>query len=252
MKAEEVKPYDDSAPKEGQVEKMFDSIAPRYDFMNTAMTMGLHRRWLRKALAALPSDLSFMKDMAVADLATGTGHVALRLADTYPYADIVGIDLSEGMLAVARKKAEALTVKDGAERRSVKFEAGNCLALDYPDNHFSLLTIAYGVRNLSSLMDGFREFHRVLKQGGVCMILELSVPEGKNVKRAYNFYTRRIIPGLGRLVSRDPRAYTYLPESIAAMPKPSRVAEMLREAGFGEVQVKPLTFGVVTYYIARK
>ena len=248
MKAEEVKPYDEGSAKGEQVEAMFDNIAPAYDFMNTAMTFGLHRRWLRKALKAIPKKEN---QSAIIDLATGTGEVAFKLAAIYPEALIKGVDLSEGMLKIAREKAASDPRKSAFESR-IEFEAGDCLNLKYPDNSFDILTIAYGVRNFENLAKGFREFHRILRPGGICMILELSRPENKLIRAGYNVYSRGIIPIIGRMVSKDRRAYTYLPESIAAMPPRMRITEMLREAGFHNASFKSLTMGVVTYYIAEK
>lgn len=250
MKAEEVKPYKETGKKGEQVEAMFDSIAPAYDFMNTAMTFGLHRVWLRKALKKLhdakPAFL-FTAEPKIIDLATGTGDVALKLAALYPRAEILGVDLSEGMLKIARDKCGK--AKEGAK---IKFEQGDCLNLPYADNTFDILTIAYGVRNFENIMKGFREFHRVLKPGGTFMILELSRPENKAVRPLYDAYAKGIIPAIGKMVSKDKNAYRYLPESIAAMPPRRRIAEMLREAGFREVKAKPLTLGAVTYYIGEK
>ena len=252
MKAEEVKPYDESRAKGEQVEAMFDSIAPAYDFMNTAMTFGMHRRWLRKALGRIREEeikkleTETPPALDIIDLATGTGEVAFNLGRLYPEADILGVDLSEGMLKIARQKLAAIP---GGK---IRFEQGDCLALKQPDNSFDLLTIAYGVRNFENLESGFREFFRVLRPGGKCMILELSRPENKLIRLGYDIYSRTLIPLIGRTVSKDRRAYSYLPESIAAMPPRRRIAEMLKEAGFRRVDFKSLTLGVVTYYIAEK
>lgn len=242
MQAEEVKPYKSDGAKGEQVEEMFDSIAPAYDFMNAAMTFGLHRRWLRKALQAISQNPE-----TVIDLATGTGDVAFRLAERYPGAHIVGVDLSEGMLEVARKKGSKTP---GAHK--VEFLQGDCMDLAFPDSSFDLLTIAYGVRNFEDLRKGFREFYRVLKPGGRFMILELSRPENRIVRFGYDLYSRGIIPLVGRIVSKDRRAYSYLPQSIAAMPARKKIAEMLSEAGFSRVGFKSLTLGVVTFYVGQK
>lgn len=240
---EEVRPYDTRRTKGEQVEEMFDSIAPAYDFMNTAMTFGMHRRWLRKALRA--AQRNGVCD--VIDLATGTGDVAFRLAGQYPDAHITGVDLSEGMLGVARAKADGLP-----ELARVEFEQGDCLNLRFADGSFDLLTIAYGVRNFENLRKGFREFHRVLRPGGSFMILELSRPENPLVRMGYDIYARGVIPLAGRLVSHDPLAYTYLPKSIAAMPPRREIVRMLEEAGFRNVRYTSLTLGVVTFYIGEK
>lgn len=248
MSPEEIRPYDGERSKGEQVEAMFDSIAPAYDFMNTAMTLGMHRRWLRKALEAGRKDARVVTARII-DLATGTGDVAFRLARMYPEAEIIGVDLSEGMLSVARRKLSDME-KDLSRR--ICFQQGDCLALSHPDEAFDLLTIAYGVRNFENLEKGFREFHRVLRSGGRCVILELSRPENPVIRTGYDLYTRTLIPLAGRLISKDPRAYSYLPESIAAMPPRRKIAEMLREAGFSKVDCRPLTLGAVTYYIAEK
>ena len=243
-----VKPYDESRPKGEQVEEMFDSIAPAYDFMNTAMTFGLHRRWRRNALHALrdaiyKAEAETTKSVDLIDLATGTGDVAFDLADMFPNARITGVDLSEGMLEVARRKNK---------RDNIRFESGDCLKLKYTDGSFDALTIAYGVRNFENLATGFSEFHRVLKSGGTAMILELSRPENPIIRLGYDIYSRGLIPLMGRMVSKDSRAYSYLPESIKAMPPRSHIARMLSDAGFSEVYFKSLSLGVVTYYIAKK
>lgn len=250
MQAEDVKPYDEASPKGQQVEAMFDSIAPAYDFMNTAMTFGMHRRWLRKALDKVATTAS-QPYTGIIDLATGTGDVAFNLATRYPEASILGVDLSAGMLAVARTKLSSADIP-AVSRKRIKFEQGDCLDLQYPEESFDLLTIAYGVRNFENLEKGFKEFYRVLCPGGKCMILELSVPENSVIRLGYNLYTRTLIPLIGRLISKDRRAYSYLPESIAAMPPRMRITEMLKEAGFSKVEFKSLTLGVVTYYIAEK
>lgn len=245
MKAEEVKPYGENGSKGSQVEAMFDSIAPAYDFMNTAMTFGMHRRWLKKSLSALPRK----KPAQIIDLATGTGEVAFRLADSYPDAEITGVDLSEGMLRIAREKLDS---RKGATNGKIRFIQGDCMNLEQPDSGFDLLTIAYGVRNFENLSKGFREFSRVLKPGGKCLILELSRPENRIIRTFYDLYTRTVIPAIGRLVSKDRRAYSYLPESIAAMPPRREIVQMLLDSGFRSVDCRAMCMGVVTCYIAEK
>lgn len=245
--AEKINPYDNDREKGEQVEEMFDSIAPAYDFMNTAMTFGLHRRWRNKALHAavrrLPGSPS-----AILDVATGTGDVAFKLHSLLPEAHITGIDLSAGMLDVARRKLETMPQE---AQRLLAFGKADCLDLPFHDGEFDLITVAYGVRNFENLLQGLREMRRVLKQGGVLCIIELSCPEGKLTGLGYRIYSRNIIPAVGRLVSGDSRAYTYLPESIAAAPQREAMADILRKAGFTEIQYKSLTFGAVTYYIAK-
>ena len=245
--AEKVNPYDDRREKGTQVEEMFDSIAPAYDFMNTAMTFGLHRRWrniaLRAAIKALPAPPA-----KILDVATGTGDVAFKLHSLLPGAKITGIDLSTGMLDVARRKLESLPA---TERGKIAFGKADCLDLPYHDREFDLITVAYGVRNFENLLQGLREMRRVLRPGGILCIIELSCPEGKLTGLGYRIYSRRLIPAVGRMVSGDSRAYTYLPESIAAAPQREAMANLLRKAGFSDITYRSLTFGAVTYYIAR-
>ena len=245
MHPEDVRPYSGESPKGEQVETMFNHIAPSYDFMNAAMTFGLHRRWLRKALDALDREAP-EPPRAILDLATGTGDVALKLAERFGDAEILGVDLSEGMLAIARDKAA------DANRRNISFQRGDCLALDLPDNSFDMLTIAYGVRNFEDLNKGFREFFRVLRPGGTFMILELSRPERQPARIGYDLYSRCLIPLAGRIVSKDRKAYSYLPQSIAAMPPRRHIAAMLQQTGFKDVRFKSLTLGAVTYYTGHK
>lgn len=254
--AERINPYDDDREKGTQVEEMFDSIAPAYDFMNTAMTFGLHRMWRDRALKAAVGKLGLRpggreagsESIDVLDVATGTGDVAFRLHRFLPAARITGIDLSAGMLDVARAKLEGM---DSEARRLIAFGKADCLALPFHDGEFRLITVAYGVRNFENLLRGLREMRRVLAPGGVLCVVELSCPTGKLTGMAYRLYSRGIIPAIGRLVSGDSRAYTYLPESIAAAPQRDDMARIMREAGFGSVSWKSLTFGAVTFYLAQ-
>lgn len=246
--AERVNPYDDRREKGEQVEEMFDAIAPAYDFMNTAMTFGLHRIWRDRALKAALKELPHKALHSVLDVATGTGDVAFRLHEKLPCAKITGIDLSSGMLEVARRKLSAMS-QDA--RSLLTFGKADCLALPFHDDEFDLITVAYGVRNFENLLQGLREMRRVLRPGGLLCIVELSCPTGVLTKAGYKVYTRHIIPNVGRMVSGDSRAYTYLPESIAAAPQRDDLANILKEAGFEDVKWKSLTFGAVTYYLAR-
>lgn len=244
-KVESIKPYGDSGEKGKEVEVMFDNIAPAYDFMNTAMTFGLCRSWRDKALKAVSA--GGFRPARILDVATGTGDVALRLHELFPGARISGLDLSEGMLAVARKKAAKVP---GGE--CLEFIAGDSLALPFADNTFDLVTVAYGVRNFSDLARGYREMFRVLRPGGKLCVIELSRPVNPVLLAGYRLYSETIIPLLGRLVSRDARAYTYLPESIAVCPQRELMTALMSAAGFSGCSWKSLTFGSVCYYIATK
>lgn len=226
---------------------MFDSIAPAYDFMNSAMTLGMHRRWLDKTLRMAKTQAP--EALRILDLATGTGDVALALARQFPHARVTGVDLSEGMLAQARKK---LASEDPALAARISFEQGDCLNLDFETGTFDLATVAYGVRNFENLKKGFKEIRRVLAPGAVAIILELSRPENPLLRFGYDLYSERLIPFAGRLVSKDRRAYSYLPQSIKAMPKREEICSMLVDAGFSKAEYKTLMPGVVTIYQARK
>lgn len=241
---ESVNPYG-AGEKSGQVEEMFDSIAPAYDFMNRAMTFGLCGVWRNRALAIAVREQP--EAAAVLDVATGTGDLALELLKRYPQARITGLDLSAGMLEVARRKAAAV---EGAERLS--FEQGDSLALPYADNTYDLITIAYGVRNFAHLDKGLAEMCRTLKPGGTICIVELSVPANPLARAGYRLYSNHIIPFVGRRVSGDKSAYTYLPQSIAVCPQRGGMTALMRRAGFDNCRWKSLTFGVVTIYIGKK
>lgn len=240
---EKITPYGSEEPKERQVEAMFDSIAPAYDFMNRAMTFGIDRLWRSKAVGMLrrnpPRD--------ILDVATGTGDLAILLARKFPEARITGVDLSSGMLAVGREKV----AKVGLEER-ISFREADCLALPFDDESFDCITVAYGVRNFANLEAGYREMHRVLRPRGTLCVIELSVPANPLVKPFYKFYTRVIIPAVGRMVSHDTRAYTYLPESIAAVAQRGEMCELMTRAGFSDASYRSLTFGVCTIYTGRR
>lgn len=241
--AERVKPYDSSRPKTEQVREMFDSIAPAYDFMNRAMTFGVDKRWRSKAVAMVAA----LSPAAVLDVATGTGDLAITLSRRIPGATITGIDLSEGMIAIGRKKVE----EAGLSGR-ISMQAADCLSLPFADNSFDAVTVAYGVRNFEHLDRGYAEMARVLRPGGMLCVIELSTPSNPLVKPFYNLYTRAIIPAIGRAVSSDTRAYSYLPASIAAMPQGDKMLALMTAAGLAEPRLRPLTFGVCTIYTARK
>lgn len=242
-KAEDIRPYNDSEDKTGQVRQMFDSIAPAYDFMNRAMTFGIDILWRKKAVGILKK----YSPGRILDIATGTGDLAVELYKSVNPDYIVGIDLSEKMLEVAAEKVGNLLPGAG-----IDFEVGDCLNLRFCDNEFDAVTVAYGVRNFENLEKGYSEMFRVLKKGGVLCVIELSTPVNKFVYPLYRFYTRVLIPGIGRIVSKDRRAYSYLPESIAAAPQGEDMLGIMRKAGFNRCSYIPLTFGTCTIYMAVK
>lgn len=255
--AELVNPYSEGDNKGEQVERMFDSIAPAYDFMNSAMTFGLHKWWRNRALKALRKSITSAPG-AILDVATGTGDVAFRLREEYPSAQITGIDLSEGMLKIARGKEAKRREKIEAQNRkgtcpaTIEFCKGDSLDLPFGDNSFDAVTVAYGVRNFEDLHKGYAEIMRVLKPGGKLCVIELSCPRSPLTRAFYNLYSRHIIPSIGRMISGDSRAYTYLPESIAAAPQREAMTNIMKESGFRDTDWKSLTMGAVTYYLATK
>ena len=245
--AEKVNPYRAGDPKGEQVKEMFDSIAPAYDFMNTAMTFGLHRHWRNVALDAVYGELP--EPARILDIATGTGDLAFELHKRYPEARVTGIDLSEGMLKIAHNK---LLSADYETRQKIDFDCQDCLDLQFPSDTFDLVTVAYGVRNYADIAAGLREIARILRPGGTVAILELSTPVSPITKPLYKLYTRLLIPAAGRLISGDSRAYSYLPESIAAAPQRGDMTALMTEAGLAEASYKALSFGVCTLYTAKK
>ena len=245
---EDIKPYNEAEAKGKQVGEMFDSIAPAYDFMNTAMTGGMHRYWRDRALKMAAERLGGRQPERVLDVACGTGDVSFRLHEVFPDARITGLDLSPGMLKIARGKLAAM---DAGAREHIDFTEGDSLALPYADGTFDLVTVAYGVRNFERLEDGYREMRRVLKPGGVLCVVELSEPSNGLVKFFYRLYSRHVIPFVGKMISHDTRAYSYLPESIAACPQRGDMTSLMTKAGFADTEHRSLTLGVVTIYLGR-
>lgn len=245
MDCENITPYQrNDRSKSQQVEEMFDNIAPAYDFMNRAMSFGLHRLWLRKALRFIKAQNPTGPWL---DVATGTADVAISLGRMRPDVDIIGIDLSEGMLARGREK-----VKNAGLSDRITLSKADCLELPFEDSSMGLVTVAYGVRNFQQLARGLAEMARVLKPGGLIAVIELSTPQNPLIRPFYNLYTRHLIPLMGRIASHDVRAYSYLPESIAAVPQGSRMTALLTDAGLTDARFRAMTFGTCTLYTAFK
>lgn len=244
----DIKPYGSESGKEKEVEAMFDNIAPAYDFMNAAMSFGLHNRWrstaLKRLVAKLKRDAEDDAALHIVDIATGTGDVAFALHNLFPKATITGIDLSEGMLEVARKKK-----KKKYPGAPIEFIQGDSLKLPIEDATVDAITVAYGVRNFANLEQGLREMRRVLKPGGTLCIIELSEPKPKLTKFLYRLYARHFIPMVGRIVSGDNGAYTYLPRSIAACPQRQEMTQLMLNSGFKDAEYGQLTLGAVCIYL---
>lgn len=246
--AENVKPYgDDNRQKSEQVRDMFDNIAPAYDFMNRAMTLGIDKNWRRKVVNLIHRQVHTKASPQILDVATGTADLAISMAKRIPSAHITGVDLSEGMVSLGNKKVEEAGLKG-----RVSLCIGDCLRLPFADATFDVISVAFGVRNFEHLDAGYKEMLRVLRPGGMLCVLELSVPSSPIVKPFYKIYTRRIIPALGRLASKDMSAYTYLPASIEAVPVRSEMTHLIESCGYKDARYISLTMGVCTIYVAYK
>ena len=232
---EAIKPYAAEGRKEEQVEQMFDRIAPTYDLLNHGLSLGIDRRWRRAAIRSL---IPF-KPRRILDVATGTGDFALLTARMLRPESLLGIDLSEGMLSVARKK-----VAEAGLQSVITFKKEDCLHMTLQDDSFDALTVAYGIRNFADLDAGLREMLRVLRPGGRLVIVELTA--------LFWLYSHLWMPLVGKLISRDKKAYRYLPATMEAFPQGERMQEILKQAGFTNVSFKRFTFGLSTLYTAAK
>ncbi len=241
--AEKVVPYSSEENKGAQVERMFDSIAENYDTLNRTMSMGIDISWRKKGLSMLKKQ----NPQTILDIATGTGDLAIQAFDILQPQSILGIDISEGMMEVGRKKVEKAGLSD-----KISFEKQDCMALEILDNSFDAAMVAFGIRNFEDLDKGLREILRVLKPGGQLMILELTKPNSFPLKQGYWLYTRLFIPTIGRLISKDKTAYSYLPKSIQAFIQGKDMVNTLLKNGFKEASYKTYTMGVCTMYLASK
>jgi demethylmenaquinone methyltransferase/2-methoxy-6-polyprenyl-1,4-benzoquinol methylase len=241
---EKVKPYKDSdLNKKEQVEQMFDTISGNYDGLNRVISFGIDTRWRKKVIRLV---LNTQPD-SILDIATGTGDLAIQFAERSKASRIVGLDLSEGMLEVARKKIRETPLED-----SLSFIKGDSEALPFENDSFDAITVSFGIRNFETLDKGLSEINRVLKPGGLFVILETSVPEKTPYRQGYSIYTKRILPLIGKIFSKDKVAYRYLCESASVFPHGEALNNILRKNGFIDVKNNPQTFGVATIYSATK
>lgn len=239
----EVKPYRPEGSKKEQVAAMFNAISPKYDALNRILSAGIDQSWRRKTLREIRATGA----LKLLDVATGTADLALALAKGIPGSKVVGVDISSGMLEVGRSKVRA---KDLEGR--VRLDLGDGEQLPYEESSFDAVTVAFGVRNFENLEQGLRDMRRVLQPGGSLAVLEFSQPTAWPLRSLYLFYFKNILPRIGRMVSKDASAYTYLPNSVQAFPYGEAFAAKLREAGFKSVRVRPLTFGIASLYLAIK
>ncbi len=239
---EKITPYGGDENKGAQIEQAFDHIAPRYDFMNRLLSMGIDITWRRRALRSISNAPS-----SILDLATGTGDLIIMEAETFPEAMITGIDLSRKMLSIAKSKAEKNKFSD-----RINFIQGNCLEMPFEDNSFDVATIAFGIRNFESIVAGYKEMLRVLKPGGELVVLELSRPQTKILSAFYSFYLTKVTPALGSFFTGNRKEYRYLPESINCVPQGKEMLALLRDADFRECRFQTYTFGICSCYTAVK
>lgn len=240
---EEIKPYDNHSEKGEQVERMFDAIASRYDMLNHWMSLDIDKRWRRAAIRQLAP----YHPQEILDIATGTGDFAIQTAKMLTPRQLIGADISEGMMAIGREKVASAGLSD-----VISFEKEDCLSLSYPDARFDAVTAAFGIRNFADLDRGLREMCRVLRPGGHLSIVELTHPTRFPMKQLFRLYSHTILPLYGRLVSKDQQAYRYLTATIEAFPQGESMMEILSKAGFREATFKRLTFGICTMYFATK
>ncbi|MDP5199256.1 bifunctional demethylmenaquinone methyltransferase/2-methoxy-6-polyprenyl-1,4-benzoquinol methylase UbiE [Flavobacterium sp. DG2-3] len=241
--SKKVTPYKDSSlGKKEQVTQMFDTISGNYDNLNRVISFGIDVKWRKKVLKIV----SDKKPKVILDIATGTGDLAILMAQTNAE-KIIGLDISAGMLEVGKKKVEEKKLSN-----VIELVLGDSENMPFEDNHFDAITVGFGVRNFENLEKGFAEILRVLKPNGVFVILETSVPDKFPYKQGYNFYSKNILPLIGKLFSKDNDAYGYLSESAAAFPYGEALNNILRKTGFIDVVAMPQTFGVATIYSASK
>jgi len=241
--SEKVKPYKNSdLGKKEQVAKMFDTISKEYDGLNRVISFGIDVKWRKKVVEIIGST----NPNSILDIATGTGDLAINLAQTKA-SKIIGLDISEGMLDVGRKKIEKLKLNN-----TIDMVLGDSEKIPFEDNSFDAITVAFGVRNFENLEKGLSEIYRVLKTGGTFVVLETSIPTKTPYKQGYHFYSTNILPVIGKLFSKDKLAYKYLSDSAAAFPYGEAFNNILQKIGFIAIENKPQTFGVASIYIAKK
>ena len=234
--------YNTNDSKKEQVAEMFDNIAFRYDLLNGILSFGTHKGWRRKCVKKLKA----LQPKQILDVATGTGDFAIACAKLNP-TKIIGIDISEGMMKFGREKLKKLNLD-----KLIDLQLGDAETVSFPDNSFDAIVVGFGVRNFENLEKGLTNLNRVLKPGGKIVILEFSYPRNFPVKQLYNFYFSYITPFIGKLFSKDTRAYSYLPESVKAFPNNEDFTAVLTKCGFKSANFQNLSFGVAAIYEAEK
>ena len=238
-----MKPYNTDQTKKEEVREMFDNIAPKYDLLNHTLSMSIDRVWRRRVVG----EVRRAKPGRILDVATGTGDLAIAMARRIRDVQVLGVDLSEQMLAVARRKIEAR----GLDGRIV-LDRGDAERLAVADASVDVATVAFGVRNFGDLGAGLRELARTIKPGGKVVILEFSRPRNRVFRALYEFYSYKILPRIGGLASRDKRAYEYLPASVGEFPAPEEFMAMMARAGFRNCRARSQSFGIAQIYIGER
>ena len=239
-----VTPYKQSeSGKKEQVAQMFNNIAHRYDFLNHFLSLGIDTIWRKKAIACLKQE----NPKLLLDIATGTGDLAITANKILNPDKIIGIDISEGMLSFGREKLLKMKLQ-----QKIQLISGDSENIPFKENYFDAATVAFGVRNFENLDKGLAEINRVLKTGGSLVVLEFSKPKAFPIKQIYNFYFNQILPAIGKIVSKDDRAYSYLPESVQAFPDGNDFIVHLQKAGFKQTYYKTLMFGIASIYYGKK
>ncbi|MFT5780584.1 MAG: demethylmenaquinone methyltransferase/2-methoxy-6-polyprenyl-1,4-benzoquinol methylase [Crocinitomicaceae bacterium] len=234
-----VKPYNrEESSKKEEVAEMFNNISKRYDFLNHFLSLGIDKAWRKKAIRQLIS----IEPKRILDIATGTGDFAIAALKLNP-TEVIGVDISQGMLdvGIAKMKRKGLD-------NVIEMKLGDSEELPFEDGYFDALTVGFGVRNYQNLEKGLTDMLRVLRPGGKAIILEFSKPKKFPMKQTFGFYSKRVIPFFGKRISKDERAYAYLPESVAAFPEGKAFTDILEKVGYNEVKMKSVTGGIATIY----
>lgn len=238
-----MKPYNSQKTKKEEVQQMFDNIAPTYDKLNHILSLSIDKMWRRRVVRKVRR----MKPEKIMDLATGTGDLAIKMAKAMPKAKIMGVDLSEKMLAVAAEKVRRKGLDD-----HIALYQGDAEQLDVADGVLDVVTVAFGVRNFGNLEQGLSEIMRSLRSGGHIVVLEFSTPRNWFVRKCYQFYSNHVMKPVGGMVSKDRKAYDYLPDSIVEFPDRERFLEIMHRTGFVECRRFSQSFGIAQIYIGKK
>lgn len=238
----QITPYNTTDSKKEQVAKMFDNIAFRYDFLNSLLSLGIHKGWRKKCINMIAE----RKPKHILDVATGTADFAIEAMKLNPES-VIGIDISEGMMKHGREKL----VKLGYDKK-ITLQYGDAETCDLPSDSVDAIVVGFGVRNFENLEKGLENMLRILKPGGQLCVLEFSYPRNFPVKQLYHFYFKYVTPTIGKIFSKDNRAYTYLPESVQAFPDNERFTTILEKVGYKNAKFKSLSFGIAAIYLAEK